>query len=274
MKNQFIKLASVAIALIFSQCELPATQSVDDLQLALNSNAPAMCSCLQSNYPQEEISAAESAALLFMREEEKLARDVYVKMKAKWGLQVFANISRSEQRHMDAILCLINKYNLNDPVGDHANGVFQNITLQALYNSLVAQGTQSKTAALTVGAKIEDLDIYDLMQNTGHVDNQDIQAVFDELARASRNHLRAFTSNLANTQPYHPEFIDQALFDEILAAPHEKGGAICFNNGNDCPGNCNNNCNNPCPNGNNGQQNGNGQNGNGQNGNGHRNRGW
>lgn len=274
MKNQSIKIASVIIALLFTQCELPATQAVDELQLSLNSNTPAMCSCLQDNYPAEALSDAESNALLFMREEEKLARDIYLKMKAKWGLQVFANIAKSEQKHMDAILCLINKYNLDDPVDNNATGVFQNVTLQALYNTLYNQGIQSKVAALAIGAKIEDLDIYDLMQNTANVDNQDIQAVFAELTRASRNHLRAFTGNLANTQPYQPEFIDQALFDEIIATPHEKGGAACFNNGANCQnqgnaGNCNNNCNGQ-PGCNNGQHNGNGQQ---QGGNGRRNRG-
>lgn len=69
-----------------------------------------------NNLPNEVISSAESTSLVFMREEEKLARDVYITMINKWGSKIFSNISTSEQTHMDAILMLLNKYNIPDPV--------------------------------------------------------------------------------------------------------------------------------------------------------------
>ncbi len=66
------------------------------------------------------LTAAEEEGLLFMREEEKLARDVYLVLFDKWGLRVFENIAESEQRHMDAVLYLLGKYGLDDPARDPA----------------------------------------------------------------------------------------------------------------------------------------------------------
>ena len=53
--------------------------------------------------------------MLFMREEEKLARDVYLTLYDAWRLAPFANISVSEQKHMNAMLLLLRKYGLPDP---------------------------------------------------------------------------------------------------------------------------------------------------------------
>ena len=56
---------------------------------------------------------------------------------------IFDNISRSEQTHTDAILQLLTKYNINDPVGVNAIGVFTDPGLQALYTNLVNAGNVS-----------------------------------------------------------------------------------------------------------------------------------
>jgi hypothetical protein len=61
------------------------------------------------------LTTEEKNDLLFMREEEKLARDVYLTLHDIWGTPVFANIATSEQQHMDAILKLLNTYKLPDP---------------------------------------------------------------------------------------------------------------------------------------------------------------
>ena len=65
--------------------------------------------------PASDLSADEAAALLFMREEEKLARDVYNTLSATWGIQSFSNIASSEQMHMDEIKVLLDRYALTDP---------------------------------------------------------------------------------------------------------------------------------------------------------------
>jgi len=174
--------------------------------------------------PKEPLSVAETTALLFMREEEKLARDVYDYLFDIWGAKPFSNISASEQKHMDAVLQLINKYELNDPVGNNQPGIFANTDLQQLYDELISQGEISLEQAFRVGAAIEEIDIIDL--RVSDVDNQDIILVFENLERGSRNHLRAYVSNLENLNvTYLPQFMSQDDYDEIINSPMERGGS-------------------------------------------------
>ncbi len=138
------------------------------------------------------LSAEEAASLLYMREEEKLARDVYNALYAVSGQPVFSNIAASEQTHMDAIKVLLDRYGLPDPA--LGPGQFSNPDLQALYDQLVAQGSRSLTDALKVGVAIEELDIRDLQTRMDQTDNADIQLVYSRLMIASNNHLQAFTA--------------------------------------------------------------------------------
>jgi hypothetical protein len=176
------------------------------------------------NLPKEPLNADEQITLPLMREEEKLARDVYTFLFSKWQRNIFSNISSGEQSHMDAILLLLNKYNLPDPVGNNGPGVFTNSTLQNLYNQLIGQGSFSLPDALKVGATIEDLDIYDLKTALTKIDNQDIKLVYENLMKGSRNHLRTFYSNiLSEGGTYIPQYITQTEFDAIINSPMETG---------------------------------------------------
>lgn len=176
-------------------------------------------------FPVEELSAEETEALNLMREEELLARDVYVALYAKYHIPVFNNISKSENQHTGAIKALLDKYELPDIAENHTAGVFVNQDLQSLYNALIAQGLVSINNALTVGATIEDMDIKDLINLVENkVDNADLEFVFNELHRGSRNHLRSF--NLLLTKrgiTYVPQFISPEYFNEIISTPHERG---------------------------------------------------
>ena len=133
-----------------------------------------------------------------MREEEKVARDVYLTLYDEWGLRVFSNIASSEQQHMDAILTLINLYGLTDPVGSNDVGVFTNPDLQALYDDLLAQGLESPAAAIEVGILIEQTDIADLQTRLAATDNSNIERVYNNLLRGSQNHLAAFERTAVN----------------------------------------------------------------------------
>lgn len=159
----------------------------------------------------------EVESLMYMREEEKLARDVYIALGKKWNTRVFENISSAEQTHMDAVLLLLNKYNIQDPVGNNGPGVFTNQKLQALYNQLVTQGSLSSVEAFRMGTTIEDLDIYDLENALGFVQNADVKMVYGNLLRGSENHLRAFYRNVLRTGGvYTPQYISQTEFDAII----------------------------------------------------------
>jgi hypothetical protein len=174
--------------------------------------------------PIEPLSDGELAALTFMREEEKLARDVYLYLYDLWGSVIFMNIAGSEQTHTDVVLHLIQKYDLPDPSSGKQEGDFLDPMLQGLYDMLIAQGTPSLMDALLVGATIEDLDIYDLHRLMTDVDNQDITLVFENLLKGSRNHMRAFSSRLADMSVvYTPVYISQDEYDSIINSPMETG---------------------------------------------------
>jgi hypothetical protein len=170
------------------------------------------------------LSAEEIEHLYFMREEEKVARDVYRVLYAEWGATVFANIAESEQRHMDAMRDLIERYGLTDPVVDDSVGVFANPELAALYAELVQRGRQSLIDALYVGALIEEVDIEDIQHAIEETDDALIRYVYENLLRGSRNHLRAFASNIeAEGLVYEAQYIAPELVEAILSTPQEPG---------------------------------------------------
>jgi len=171
--------------------------------------------------PKQSLNSAEVKDLEHMREEEKLARDVYITLYNKWKLPVFKNISKSESWHMHMIKLLLDKYNLPDPVAKTGNrvGVFVHPKLQKLYYALVNQGSKSLIDALKVGATIEDLDIKDLDEAMARTDNQDIKRVYANLRHGSENHMRAFVGLLRRYGgDYTPVFISQNEFNAILSS--------------------------------------------------------
>ncbi len=166
--------------------------------------------------PYQNLSAEEIQGLLYMREEEKLARDVYLYAYDLWGFQIFDKISQSEQFHTDMVGILIEKYNLTDPYVS-TPGVYKNETIQQLYYNLTSRVKQSSTEALIVGANIEELDIVDIQHWLNKTDNQDIQYVYNMLINGSENHLRAFVRNLSNLGiTYHPVYLSEEEYEKII----------------------------------------------------------
>lgn len=178
-----------------------------------------------STYPLSSPSETESSDLAFMREEEKLARDVYDFLYDVWNAKVFDNISDSEQTHTDAVLSLLEHYSLADPATGNAEGVFTDTTLQTLYDELVNDGSASLINALQVGAAIEEIDLIDLQEAVDRVEgNDDIVLVYENLMKGSRNHLRAFVNNLSKQGiNYQPQYLDQGVYDSVISADIEKG---------------------------------------------------
>jgi hypothetical protein len=160
-----------------------------------------------------------------MREEEKLARDVYRSLVDRSA--AFVNIASSEQQHMDAMAVLLSRRGLADPVSGLADGAFATPAFQKLYTELVAQGSTSTQAALQVGATIEDLDLADLAEATAQSSDADVVLVYQNLAKGSRNHLRSFVSQLRVLgASYIPKYIDAQTFQSIVDSPIESGPAF------------------------------------------------
>jgi hypothetical protein len=171
--------------------------------------------------PIVQLEEQEKATLIFMYEEEKMARDVYVYLHGLYSIPVFQNISGSEQMHMNFVLEILTAYEIAINVPDKS-GVYANADIQKLYNDLTAKGSQSLIEALIVGATIEDVDIFDLMNAIEGTKKSDIIAMYNKLTCGSRNHMRAFSGQLDNKgTTYIPQYITQDLYDSILAGNHE-----------------------------------------------------
>lgn len=173
--------------------------------------------------PVSDLNAEETAALLYMREEEKLARDVYNALFTVWGQPTFSNIASSEQQHMDQIKLLLDRYGLTDPALDL--GKFTDPTLQALYDQLVAQGSVSLADALKVGAAIEEIDILDLQTRLALTDNADLQLVFNNLMNGSYSHLNAFAGVLTQQtgEVYQPQYLTAEAYQAIVTGAMGNG---------------------------------------------------
>lgn len=172
----------------------------------------------------ESLNQADVDGLVWIREEEKLARDVYLALSETWDLPIFSNIAASEQTHTDAVGDLLELYGISDPMADDAPGVFQDPTIQSLYDDFVQQGSRSLVEALTVGVAIEDLDIVDLRLRESGV--AAIDEVYANLEKGSRNHLRAFVSNLERQGgDYSPSHLALEEYEAIIDSPPERGRA-------------------------------------------------
>lgn len=174
--------------------------------------------------PVAQLTDDERAGLIWMREEEKLARDVYQALGTTTSLPIFANIAAAEQTHLDAVGALLDRYGIDDPAAGKAAGEFTDPTFTKLYDDLVAQGRASLTDALTVGATIEELDISDLQARA--TDTPDIALVYANLEKGSRNHLRAFATQLERRGvTYTPIYLSQGAYDAIVSTDIEQGRA-------------------------------------------------
>lgn len=172
-----------------------------------------------------ELTEAEETNLAFMREEEKLARDVYIKLYDVWGSKIFNNISRSEQKHMDNVKVILDAYNLADPAPVD-QGFFTDPELQEMYNTLIEQGDNSLIDALKVGALIEEVDIRDLNNALDETDNAAIIQMYTSLLNGSYNHIRAFVKQLnAKGETYEAQILTAEELETILGETNKNSGS-------------------------------------------------
>lgn len=170
------------------------------------------------------LTEEEKKDLLQLREEEKLARDVYLYSYNKYGLSISINISNSEQTHMDQVLQILSDYDLEDPA-DEEVGIFNDEELQDLYDQLIAKVNVSEMDALIVGATIEDLDIKDIEFFLQRTTKEDLSNTYESLMCGSRNHLRSYYSRIVSDDGvYSPIYISQSEFDSIINSDMENCG--------------------------------------------------
>lgn len=192
-------------------------KTIISLIFLLLASSTALCAGPPGNQNVGELTDAEEATLVFMREEEKLARDVYLSMAEIYDEPIFDNIAVSEQRHMDTMLSKIELFEVDDPVTDDSVGAFTNPLLAARFDQMVTDGMASVLAAYQVGALIEEMDIYDLGQAIAETNKQTLINAYENLRAASRNHLRAFVGHIeAEGVDYVAQVLDQDDVDDIV----------------------------------------------------------
>ncbi len=203
--------------------------------------------CLPLPAPAGTLDAGETAHLIFMREEEKLARDVYLTLSALYPNSApFSNIGfESEQTHTDTVRDMLAKYGIPDP-NPGANDLPESIGIftgedygwyfTEKYQELVARGKISLLEALYVGAFIEELDMVDIVGcpkvivatsslidegqcGLTYTDERALQTMYTHLVEGSKDHLRAFVKNIENiigAGNYVAQVLTQEEVDAIL----------------------------------------------------------
>lgn len=147
-------------------------------------------------------TTAENIALitpdiLFSIDEERMARDIYDALYVQTGLKIFDSISDSEQKHYDAVLNSAINLGIDTSALLTTPGTYLNPEIQALYDDLMALGSQSTADALTVGKMIEEVDIADLKEMIDTSPITSLDSVYTNLLNASYNHLDAFNAQIA-----------------------------------------------------------------------------
>ncbi len=171
------------------------------------------------------LTEAEIASLRWMREEEKLAHDVYTALHEMWALPVLQNIAASELNHAQSVLRVMELYGVPDTASGNPVGVFNDPVLQTMYAQMAAQGSQSLLEALRTGAAIEETDILDLQARMAQTANADILRLYESLLSGSANHLRSF-ARLIEQQTgaaYEPQYLTADAYAEIMALAEGNG---------------------------------------------------
>lgn len=190
---------------------------------------------------------AEETHLVFMREEEKLARDVYLTFAQIYPNQpVFQTIAtRSEQTHTDTMRDKLAMYLITDPNPDANDlpssiGVFTGAEygpyFTEKFTTLTSLGMQSELHALYVGALIEELDMHDIVQcpkvivetdpaieeggcGLNYTDERPLKNAYSSLVAGSENHLKAYVGQIEaviGVGNYEAQYLTQEQVDAIL----------------------------------------------------------
>jgi len=161
-------------------------------------------------------SPREIQGILFIWQEEKAARDLYISLYDETNLSIFMDLVRSEQNHMDQAKSMIDKFGLQTPVPDMP-GELENQTLKEIYNRLQAQGKLSHQEALKSAATFEEISIMDLEKEIAATNMEEIGVVYQGLLAGSRKHLRSYVTDLQELGiQYSPQYLSPSEFEEIM----------------------------------------------------------
>ena len=235
MKKYTIFLVLIIFAGVISACsntpeqaeepQILTTVIEEDQQVETDNTTVSSQVPVYSAVKNGSLTEEEADGLVYMREEEKLAHDVYISLYEMWGIPIFQNISTSELAHMEAVKTILDKYEIPDPVDGNPFGQFSDQDLQTLYNRLIEMGSASLADALIVGTAVEEIDILDLEEALGQTKLSDIIQVYENLLSGSRNHLRSFVATFEKQtgQVFQPQYLSPSVYEEIISGSFETG---------------------------------------------------
>jgi hypothetical protein len=230
-KMRLTVLSSLAIiaVVMMNSCEKDLVNSTNSqyasvIDVAGDGSTSVVHANMQSAFIETApLTDAEVLALQKMKEEEKLAQDVYTVLYQKWGNQIFSRISVAESNHINALELILENYGINDSMNNET-GIFADSEIQNIYNDLIPKGSESIDGALKTSALIEEMDINDLKNALSSTSNANLIMVYENLERGSRNHLRAYNRQLVSLGLlYTPVYLSQNEFDSIVNSNMEKG---------------------------------------------------
>jgi hypothetical protein len=185
----------------------------------------------------------EQTHLVFICEEEKLARDVYRVLGRRFPeIASFAVMAENKEASNCAVQELLHKYRVSVPrvnrnVGEFSWGIYGRYFTEK-YMVLTGQGSSSPLNALYVGAFIEELNILDIKQcpkaivdiangindtsacGIEYTDNPDVLGMYEDLLNESREHLRLLVKDidqLIGAGNYQAQVLQQKEVDTIIS---------------------------------------------------------
>ncbi|MGF1548499.1 MAG: DUF2202 domain-containing protein [Thiotrichales bacterium] len=199
---------------------------VVDVSGATSIQLPPVSSALEL-MPMGEISLAERAGVIFLREEEKLASDLLALAASRWGEPAFANAMAAEKTHSEAVRLLMARHAIYDPAAGKGAGIYEDRGLQTLFEALRARIELSLIDALLVAAEVTEISLMDIASHAANVsDNPDILHVYALMTTASRNHLRIFVRQITSLGiRYQAQYLAQQNLEAIVASAFETSGA-------------------------------------------------
>jgi hypothetical protein len=171
--------------------------------------------------PAQYIPQSNKATLALMREQQKLARDVYDSLHHKWSLHIFEEIGGAEDAHLESVQPLLEQFAVEDPLAKTADrpGRFVHRPLQRLYDSLLVSGSASLEGALRAGAFMEERDIVDLQRAIQATGSEDLKAVYKYLLMGSERHLLLCARYLKRVGViYQPVLLSAHEYERLIGA--------------------------------------------------------
>ncbi len=144
----------------------------------------------------DSLTAEEFHDLRALREGQKVMRDLYAVWQGRWKTPLFGNFAAAEQTHMDAMLRLLMRHQMNDPVVSKPLGAFKDSTFVRLFDHSSTSAAKSLNDCYLVACSLEEADILSLDTCLLHSKAADLRLVFSVLQQASAMHLATLRSHL------------------------------------------------------------------------------